>query len=76
MGEEEAAPRHLISICEDISQRKQAEQILKHQEQLAVLGRLIASIVHEINNPLDSALNPLSFAQQSANLEELESIRS
>jgi two-component system, sporulation sensor kinase C len=43
---------------------------LKHQEQMAVLGRLIASIVHEINNPLDSALNLLFVAQQSANLEE------
>ncbi len=70
MGEEEAGPRHLISICEDISQRKQAEQALKHQEQMAVLGRLISSIVHEINNPLDSGLNLLFLAQQSANLEE------
>ncbi len=38
----------------DITERKQAEQTLLREERLAVMGRLLASIAHEINNPLQT----------------------
>ncbi len=38
----------------DITERKQAEQALLREERLAVMGRLLASLAHEINNPLQT----------------------
>ena len=61
---------HLISICEDISQHKRAEQALEKQEQMAAIGRLTSSIIHEINNPLEAVLNLLFLAQNAVDLEE------
>jgi PAS domain S-box-containing protein len=61
---------HLISICEDISQHKRAEQALERQEQMASIGRLTSSIIHEINNPLEAVLNLLFLAQRAVDLEE------
>jgi PAS domain S-box-containing protein len=58
----------LVCICEDISQRKRAEQVLEQQEQMAAIGRLTSSIVHEINNPLEAVLNLIFLAQRSADL--------
>jgi PAS domain S-box-containing protein len=61
---------HLVSICEDISRLKRAEQILEQQEQMAAIGRLTSSIVHEINNPLEAILNLVYLAQSSADLKQ------
>jgi PAS domain S-box-containing protein len=61
---------HLISICEDISQHKRAEQALEKQEQMAAIGRLTSSIIHEINNPLEAVLNLIFLAQRAADLKE------
>ena len=47
----------LTAILRDITQRKQSEEALIHSEKLASLGRLSASIAHEVNNPLDSIAN-------------------
>jgi PAS domain S-box-containing protein len=61
---------HLISICEDINQHKRAEQALERQEQMASIGRLTSSIIHEINNPLEAVLNLLFLAQRAVDLEQ------
>jgi PAS domain S-box-containing protein len=65
-----SSPGHLISICEDISDRKRAEGVLKRQEQMAAIGRLTSSILHEINNPLEAVGNLIFLAGQSANAVE------
>jgi two-component system sporulation sensor kinase C len=70
VNDEQSRSQHLISICEDISQRKRAEQVLEQQEQMAAIGRLTSSIVHEINNPLEAVLNLLFLAQHSADLNQ------
>ena len=41
----------------DISRLKQAEQALLRSEKLASVGRMAASIAHEINNPLAAVTN-------------------
>jgi PAS domain S-box-containing protein len=70
VNDEESRSPHLISICEDISERKRAERALEQQEQMAALGRLTSSIVHEINNPLEAVHNLIFLAQRSADLDE------
>ena len=57
IDDEQSSSRHVVSVCEDISQRKRAEEILEQQEQMAAMGRLTSSIIHEINNPLEAVLN-------------------
>ncbi|MFC6645311.1 ATP-binding protein [Granulicella cerasi] len=43
----------------DLTSQKQAEAALINSEKLAAVGRLAASISHEINNPLESVTNLL-----------------
>ncbi len=66
----EPSPGRLVSICEDISDRKRAEGVLKRQEQMAAIGRLTSSILHEINNPLEAVGNLIFLARQSATAVE------
>lgn len=53
----------LITVA-DIDHQKRAEAALIQSEKLAVVGRLAASISHEINNPLEAVTNLLYLAQQ------------
>ena len=66
MGAEQASPGYLMSICEDINDRKRAEGVLERQEQMAAIGRLTSSILHEINNPLEAVGNLIFLARQAA----------
>jgi PAS domain S-box-containing protein len=43
----------------DVTRRKLADLALLRNEKMAIAGRLIATIAHEINNPLDAAMNIL-----------------
>ena len=43
---------HVITLGEDISERKKLEESLATNEKLASIGKLAAGIAHEINNPL------------------------
>jgi len=43
---------HVITLGEDISDRKRLEESLLTTEKLASIGKLAAGIAHEINNPL------------------------
>ena len=44
-------------IARDITERKQAEAALFESERMASIGRMAASIAHEVNNPLEAILN-------------------
>ncbi len=46
----------------DITDRKLAEQRLLRTERLAAIGHLVASLAHEINNPLQSMYSSLELA--------------
>ena len=48
----------------DLSQQKLAEGALVQSEKLAAVGRLAASISHEINNPLEAVTNLLFLIKQ------------
>jgi PAS domain S-box-containing protein len=49
----------------DITEVRKAEEALRKAEQLAVVGRLAASIAHELNNPLEAVTNLLFLAKTS-----------
>ena len=54
----------------EITQQKKAELALIESEKLAAVGRLAASIAHEINNPLESVTNLLYLARHSQHVED------
>ncbi len=54
----------------DISAQKQAEQALLRSEKLASVGRMAATIAHEINNPLEAVMSLLFLARQDKELPE------
>jgi PAS domain S-box-containing protein len=49
----------IAAASAEITRQKQAEAALMQSEKLAAVGRLAASIAHEINNPLESVTNLL-----------------
>jgi PAS domain S-box-containing protein len=55
--------RGAVVAIADIDARKRTEEALIRSEKLAVVGRLAATISHEINNPLEAVTNLLYLIQ-------------
>ncbi len=58
-----------IRLMQDVTEMKKMEEQMMHSEKLASLGRLTASITHEIGNPLTSVF---SFVQILKEMEQDE----
>lgn len=61
----------VVSILHDLTEireleRRRVEQQLFESEKLAAVGRLAASIAHEVNNPLEAIKNALYLMQAKA----------
>jgi PAS domain S-box-containing protein len=59
----EGRPRYIISIHEDITERKEAEEALRqaqadlaHANRVTTMGELTASLAHEVNQPIAAAV--------------------
>jgi PAS domain S-box-containing protein len=65
----------VVSILHDLSEireleRRRVEQQLFESEKLAAVGRLAASIAHEVNNPLEAIKNSLYLLTNTKNIEQ------
>jgi PAS domain S-box-containing protein len=56
----------------DITQQKKTEQALRTTEKLASVGRMAATVAHEINNPLEAVTNLVYLAKGSAALDDVQ----
>jgi PAS domain S-box-containing protein len=60
-------------IARDITRQKEAEKALLVTERLAAVGRLAATVAHEINNPLEAITNLIFLAKNAAVSSEVVS---
>jgi PAS domain S-box-containing protein len=61
----EGEPARLsVALIEDVTERVQAQEALRRSEQLALTGRLAASVAHEIGNPLQAVIGCLGLAEE------------
>ncbi len=58
-------------IARDITQQKKVENALRTTERLASVGRLAATVAHEINNPLEAVTNLIYLAKNAAVREDV-----
>lgn len=61
-----------VLIFRDVSHQRKVEEVARTSEKLAATGRLAATIAHEINNPLEAAINLLYLAQGSGSADEIK----
>jgi len=63
--EEEEITRRLEKMVEDRTRQvKETHEKLLHQDKMSSLGKLSASVVHEINNPIAGILNLIMLMQR------------
>jgi PAS domain S-box-containing protein len=68
MIDDEGSVLEWVGVIADVHNQTLAEEQLRRTEQLAMAGRLAATVAHEINNPLESVTNLIYLAQQAENL--------
>lgn len=57
----------VLEVCRDITVQKKMEEQLLQSYKLASLGKLVAGVAHEINNPNTFILGNLKIIQESLN---------
>ncbi|MCB0171413.1 MAG: GAF domain-containing protein [Anaerolineae bacterium] len=57
-------PVGLHCIARDITQRLELEQQLRQTEKLSTIGKLVAGVAHELNNPLTSIIGYSNLLQE------------
>jgi PAS domain S-box-containing protein len=70
MRDSESKITGILVLGVDVTERRRAEQALLQSEKLAAVGRLSASIAHEINNPLEAITNLLYLIDRSDDLPD------
>jgi signal transduction histidine kinase/FixJ family two-component response regulator len=65
--------RQLAYFIADLTLQKKSEEVMRRSEKLAIVGRLAASIAHEINNPLEATINCLYLLSQNELPEDARS---
>jgi signal transduction histidine kinase len=72
VGDQLAVALHKANLYTDLQNAMQVEQSIRSQliqsERLALVGRLLASVSHELNNPLQAIQNALFLLQEESGL--------
>ena len=63
--ESDGSTSGVIALGIDVTERNRAQKSLLQAENLAAVGRLAASIAHEINNPLEAVTNLLYLVENT-----------
>jgi len=58
-------PTFVLALMEDITERKRTQKALIQNERLAIMGRMAASLAHEINNPIQAVVGCLGLAMEA-----------
>ncbi|WP_077326452.1 ATP-binding protein [Virgibacillus siamensis] len=67
---DKSGENYYISILKDITDKKEAEEMMVRSEKMSVAGQLAAGIAHEIRNPLTSLKGFLQLLQAGVNRKE------
>ncbi len=59
----------IVGTAFDVTERKLAQEALVRTEKLASVGRMAATVAHEINNPLAAIMNSLFIARTMPDLQ-------
>jgi signal transduction histidine kinase len=62
-----------LQIRDATAKQSQSDEALRRSEQLAVTGRMMATLAHEVNNPLEALGNLLFLVENSSSLDEAQS---
>jgi PAS domain S-box-containing protein len=57
-------PSLVLALVEDITERKRTQEALIQAERLNAMGRIAASLAHEINNPIQAVVGCLGLARK------------
>ncbi len=60
-----------VGTCNNITEKKRVENQLLQAEKHAVIGRMVGSVTHEINNPLQTIKNCLYLIQQDTSSDSI-----
>jgi len=58
-------PWFAIAMVDDVTEHRAMQAALVEAEKLTLTGRLVASLTHEINNPLQAVIGCLGLAQEA-----------
>jgi signal transduction histidine kinase len=62
--------RKVIGVDMDVTERKSLQQLVVDSDRLMALGRLCATLAHELNNPLTSVRNAIHLLGELGGLSE------
>lgn len=68
--DEQGVTRGSVLVFRDMTQRKRSDDALRSSEKLVLIGRMSATIAHEIRNPLDSVSNLLYLLRRNPRMNE------
>lgn len=74
LREEDESVSGIIVLGVDVTEKRRALKALVQNEKLAAIGRLSASIAHEINNPLGAVTNLLYLARLASTSIEVHGL--
>jgi PAS domain S-box-containing protein len=62
----------VVGVISDVTLRKQTDEAILRTEKLAIVGRLAATVAHEINNPLAAVANLLFLITLTEDVNETQ----